>query len=122
MTTNKPLKAYSVQGNEYGVIEFARHSVVARRNGANELDIAFERVESCTRVPALDEYAGREGGVPMRVLVEEHGWSQECGYCERRVYNDEPARVWITDKQVCCSPGCADKRAAHYAKLGITEP
>ncbi|BCP56229.1 hypothetical protein K32_48460 [Kaistia sp. 32K] len=104
-----PLKAYSVQGSEYGTITFARHAVVARRDGANELNIEFEDVESCLRVPALDRYASA-GGVPWRVLVEEHGWCQECGYCERRVYNDEPDRVWTTDEQVCCSVECEARR------------
>lgn len=105
-----PIKAYSVQGNEYGVIEFARYSVVARRQGANELNIEFDDVESCTRTPSLDEYAGRPGGVPMRVLVEKHGWSQECGHCERRVYSDEPGRVWVNDDQVCCDAECEARR------------
>lgn len=119
--TDRPMKAYSVQGNEHGVIEFARHSVVARRNGAAELGIEFEDVESCRRVPALDKFAGVKGGVPMRVLVEEHEWSQECGYCARRVYNDEADRVWITDDQICCSQKCADGRAERHARLGIDE-
>ena len=37
----KPLFAYSVQGDEYGCVVFARSNVVARRNGANELGIEF---------------------------------------------------------------------------------
>ena len=115
----QPLKAYSVQGNEYGCIAFARSGVVARREGANELNIEFEEVESCRRMPGLDEYAGKPGGVPMSVLVENFGWSQECGYCERRVYSDEPARVWVSSDQVCCTPKCAEKRRKmHTAVIG----
>ena len=110
------LKAYSVQGNEYGVIAFAHCNVVARREGANELNIEFSDVESCRRMPALDGYAGQPGGVPMRVLVEEHEWSQECGYCERRVYGDAAARVWVDD-QVFCSAEHQDKAAAFRAKI-----
>lgn len=102
------LKAYSVQGDEYGVIAFALSGVVARREGANELNIEFSQVESCRRIPELDDFAGKPGGVPMQLLVEEHGWSQECGYCERRVYHDQAARVWEGD-QVYCS-------AEHLAK------
>lgn len=110
------LKAYSVQGNEYGVIAFASCNVVARREGANELNIEFSDVESCRRVPALDGYAGQPGGVPMRVLVEDHGWSQECGHCERRVYDDAPARVWVAD-QVFCDAGHQAQAAAYRAKI-----
>lgn len=116
----KPLKAYSVQGNEYGCITFARSGVVARREGANELNIEFEDVESCCRMPALDEYAETPGGVPMKVLVEECGWSQECGYCERRVYAEadcNPERVWVSDDQVCCAVECAEKRRALHDKV-----
>ena len=110
------LKAYSVQGNEYGVITFATCNVVARREGANELNIEFSDVESCRRMPALDGYAGQPGGVPMRVLVEDHGWSQECGYCERRVYHDAPARVWVKD-QVYCHAEHQAQAAAYRAKI-----
>lgn len=104
------LKAYSVQGNEYGTIVFARHGVVARREGANELNIEFADVESCRRVPAMDQYAGRPW--PWRVLVEEHGWSQDCGYCQQRVHNDHAGRVWVGDGQVFCSQDHADRYAA----------
>lgn len=110
------LKAYSVQGNEYGVIAFASCNVVARREGANELNIEFSDVESCRRVPSLDDYAGQPGGVPMRVLVEDHGWSQECGYCERRVYHDHAPRVWVAD-QVFCDAGHQAQAAAYRAKI-----
>lgn len=113
----QPLKAYSVQGNEYGCITFARSGVAARREGANELNIDFEEVESCRRMPELDGYAGKPGGVPMRLLVERHGWSQECGHCERRVYSDQEARVWLSGDQVCCTPECAEKREKIHAAV-----
>lgn len=110
------LKAYSVQGNEYGVITFARFNVVARREGANELNIEFSDVESCRRMPALDGYAGRAGGLPWRVLVEDHGWSQECGYCERLVGSDDGGRVWVSD-QVFCSAEHQDLAVACRVKV-----
>ncbi|WP_395605031.1 hypothetical protein [Pseudomonas sp. B16120] len=110
------LKAYSVQGNEYGVVTFALSGVVARREGANELNIEFGQVESCRRMPGLDDFAGQPGGVPMRLLVEEHGWSQECGYCERRVYHDQPERVW-EDDQVFCSAEHQAKGADYRANI-----
>jgi hypothetical protein len=116
-----PIKAYDVQSDEYGTIEFARYSVVARRDGANELNIDFEDVVSCRRVPELDKYAGVKGGVPMKVLVEEHGWSQECGSCYRRVYSDEKARVWVTDNQVCCDLECEARRENYHRNVGIKD-
>jgi hypothetical protein len=115
------LKAYNVQGNEYGTIVFALHNVVARREGANELNIEFEDVESCRHIPELDSYADVKGGVPMKVLVEEHEWSQECGYCERRVYADCEQRIWITDNQVCCDVECAARRENWHRQVGIKE-
>jgi hypothetical protein len=110
------LKAYSVQGNEYGVIEFATSGVAARRQGANELNIEFADVESCRRMPALDGYAGRPGGLPWRVLVEDHGWSQECGHCQRLVCGDHLGRVWVAD-QVYCSAEHQDKAVAFHARM-----
>ncbi|MNG25322.1 hypothetical protein D3C76_1538000 [compost metagenome] len=98
------------------MIAFACSGVVARREGANELNIEFSDVESCRRLPALDGYAGRPGGVPWRVLVEEHGWSQECGHCQGRVYSDEPERVWVAD-QVYCSAVHQDLAVAFHARL-----
>ncbi|WP_195723722.1 hypothetical protein [Ewingella americana] len=106
-TTKQELKAFSVQADEYGCIVFAKSGIVARRQGANELDTEFSLIESCRRVPALDKYAGVKGGVPWKVLVEEHDWSQECQYCCRRVSNDEPDRVWNdTGSQVYCDVEC----------------
>lgn len=98
----KPLKAYSVQGCDEGTIVFARHNIVARREGANELNLDFDQVESCRRAPELDGYAA-QGRVPLRVLVEEHGWMTLCCYCEGRIFNDEPRAAWIgTERAYCC--------------------
>jgi hypothetical protein len=111
------VKAYSVQADEYGCIRFATSNVVARREGANELDVDFGDIQSCKRIPELDEYATK-GRVPWKVLVEDHGWSQECGYCDSRVYNDEPDRVWSdTGEQIYCSVECqahAEDRDRQY--------
>lgn len=102
----KRLVAYSVQGYEYGCIVFASNSATARRNGASELGCDWEDIETCRRAPALDKYAAQRR-VPWKVLVEEHGWSQECGYCQCHVYNDEPDRVWNdTGEQIYCDAEC----------------
>lgn len=106
-TAKTELKAFSVQGDEYGCIVFAKTHVVARRQGANELDTEFGMIESCRRMPALDAYASVKGGVPWKVLVEQHGWSQECPYCSSRVDDDAPDRVWNDEgSQVYCGIEC----------------
>ena len=65
-------KAYSVQGDEHGCVVFAEHNVVARREGANELNIEFGDVESCRRAPQFDQYADA-GKVPVQALLDA-GW------------------------------------------------
>lgn len=90
----KPLKAYAVteEGEGTGGIVFARHAVVARREGANEYgDGEFELV-SCRRAPWADAYAGTDG-VPVSVMVD-NGWHFECGSCGRRIDND---MLWEND-------------------------
>lgn len=83
------LKAYEVSEPDEGhcAIRFATNNATARREGAAELDIDWEGVESCTRKPEFDQYA--PGPVPPLVLIE-HGWWFECGYhgCVGRVDAD----------------------------------
>lgn len=95
----KVLKAYHVQGDEYGCIRFAHNNVTARREGANELDTEFNAV-SCKRIPGADKYA-EQGRVPVRALVEEFGWWQECGYCYHHVSDETDGRVWDGDTAYC---------------------
>lgn len=93
------LKAYHVQGDEYGVIRFAKSNVAARREGANELEEEFNCV-SCKRIPGADKYAAF-GRVPVRALVEEFGWWQECHYCNCHVDDETEGRVWEGDTAYC---------------------
>ncbi|HAT7594782.1 TPA: hypothetical protein JAW44_004590 [Citrobacter werkmanii] len=107
----KPLLAYSVQGYEYGCVVFARSNVVARRNGANELGIEFGQVTSCRRMPELDKYAG-EHKVPMKVLIEEFGWWQECTYCSSMVSAEgHKERVW-DGQSIFCDKECQQNHQA----------
>lgn len=85
-TNAKPLKAYSVQGDEYGCIVFATNSATARREGANQIDCEWEDVESCRRAPWADAYA-QERRVPPLVMIE-HGWWFECSHCGTKVSED----------------------------------
>ena len=73
------MKAYEVRDAEdCCVIEFAEHAATARRNGAAELNIAFEEVESCIRAPWADQYA--PGPVPLDAYLAQ-GWRFECDHC-----------------------------------------
>lgn len=105
------LKAYYVQGDEYGVIRFAKSNVVARREGASELEEEFNCV-SCKRIPGADKYA-ELGRVPSRDLVEEFGFWQECTYCNCHVDDETEGRVWEGDTAYCdieCEARCINYR------------
>lgn len=80
------LRAFVVTEPQEGhaVVIFSRHAVVARREGANDLDTEFQCVE-CRRAPALDEYA--PGPVSPLVLLD-HGWWFECVGCNVRITAD----------------------------------
>lgn len=95
----KVMKAYHVQGDEYGVIRFATSNVAARREGAQELDEEFNCV-TCKRMPGADKYAS-QGSVPVHALVEEFGWWQECGYCHEHVHDETEGRFWDGDTAYC---------------------
>lgn len=99
-------KAYSVQGDEHGVVVFAGHSVVARREGANELNEEFGGV-TCKRAPEFDEYAAA-GKVPVKAMLAA-GWWWECQSCGRHVYEDD---CCIHDDVAYCCEACRDKELA----------
>ena len=99
-------KAYSVQGDEFGTIRFAKHAVVARREGAEELGCDFNEISSCTRMPQLDSWQ-EKGGVPIKLLMENHGWHQECAYCCHLIYAETPGISWNEDEtQSYCDDEC----------------
>jgi hypothetical protein len=120
------MKAYLVrETHEDGCcVRFADHSVVARREGANELGTDFEAVE-CRRAPEFDAYA--PGPVPDPVLVE-HGWWFECMQCSQRICNEptdedgapiELSPIYLTN-WIFCTPACHEafqaERAAEKAR------
>lgn len=112
------LKAYHVQGEEYGLVRFATCNIVARREGAQALNEEF-RDMSCKRMPGADKYA-ELGKVPVRALVEEFGWWQECAYCNCHVNNDTEGRVWSEDTAYCdseCEARFIDSQKNHEAEL-----
>lgn len=83
------LKAYMVREPDEGscCIVFATSSVVARREGANELNIDFAEVDSCTRARWADSYA--PGPVPIKAMIEVGNWRYgcQCG-CGRSIDNE----------------------------------
>lgn len=106
--------AYFVQGDEYGVPVFATSNVVARREGANELDEPFGAV-SCKRLPEADKYIDDPRGL-RKALVEEMGYWQECGYCQAHVDESSKERLW-KDDAIFCGKECFDKNEAWFATL-----
>jgi endogenous inhibitor of DNA gyrase (YacG/DUF329 family) len=112
------LKAFNVQGNEYGRIIFAKTNAEAKREGCNELGVAVDQV-TCRRAKEFDEYA-HQGKVPNKVLLEDHNWHFECSYCNNTVTTDDESRVW-EDEAVFCSEECHAWRMNiefdHKAKL-----
>lgn len=99
-------KAFIVTGDDgAAAIIFARHAVVARREGACELGTEFSYVESCRRAPEFDSWA-ELGRVPSFILVEKHGWQFECSYCYSMVSADTDGWTWEGGHHVFCSQRC----------------
>lgn len=118
------MKAYVVTdeyGEGSGCVQFAKHSVVARREGANELNCDFDGV-SCRRAPEFDTYADA-GDVPPAALVE-YGWWFECMQCSQKICNEphdddgEPVELSPVYKGtwVFCSQKCRDALHAEKAE------
>lgn len=109
-TTEKalPLKAFCVTEEPEGqsAVIFAKHNVVARRQGAQELNTEFDSV-SCRRAPNFDSFA--PGPVPVEALLQA-GWRFECGHCCKQVTAQDPHA--IVDEHVYCGSECAQAATA----------
>ena len=116
--TNKQPKAYVVREDHDGgcAIVFATNGATARRQGATELNMEFDEVESCKREPAFDQYA--PGPVPLHATLA-NGWWHSCNSCSctfdqegRREYDvdedrdDEFNPVTDAKGHHHCSPTC----------------
>jgi hypothetical protein len=115
--TTKTLKAYEVREADEGrcVVVFATNGATARREGASELNMEFEDVDSCTRAPEFDQYA--PGPVPLHATLE-NGWWHTCMGCQctfdidgRRDFDeddreDEFNHVTDAKGHTYCSPTC----------------
>lgn len=97
------IKAYEVRDPNEGdcVVVFARHNVVARREGALELGIEFDEVESCTRAPAFDQY--NPGPVPLHATLAAGWWHGCCG-CGISFDADGYRDGWGLKSDLACAP------------------
>lgn len=86
--SDSALKAYVVREDCDGgcSIQFAAHAATARANGANELNLLFEEVDSCRRAPEFDQHA--PGPVPLHATLAA-GWWHYCTGCQARFDQDE---------------------------------
>jgi hypothetical protein len=123
--SDKPLKAYQVdhyEGPEEGsVIVFAVSNAPARRMGASELDLDWDSVESCRRVPHFDQYA--PGPVPVDALIDA-GWRFSCDRweCQQPIAHDyidddgeeiDTAGAYVVRaRQVFCAQECLARHDA----------
>lgn len=119
MSTIKGLKAFNVQGDEYGQIIFAKTNAEAKREAAGELNCDTAHL-SCRRAKEFDTYA-EQGAVPNKVLLEEHDWNFECSYCGNRVYSDTEGRVWEGEAVFCDSECNARRMNAEYDHIAAVE-
>lgn len=85
------LKAYAIQEEAEGTggIVFAKHAVVARREGAGLFNGGEFSGLSCRRAAWADVCA--ETGVVPAARMVAHGWWFECGFCGRRIDEDSLA-------------------------------
>lgn len=120
----KCLKAYEVREPDEGhcCIRFATNNAAARREGANELDIEWESVEHCRRVPQFDPYA--PGPVPVAVMLDS-GWWYGCSNCGGQVFSSHE-HVIDTREHVYCNQRCemlefAEERAKAAATVALIE-
>lgn len=117
----KPRKAFVVSEDMEGrsVIVFAQHNVVARREGANELNTEFEYVE-CRRAPEFDSHA-EKGFVPRSVLMG-LGWWFTCHgpRCEKQIFGGEDTYIIDADDRIFCSHKCHGERLDDESYLPVT--
>lgn len=103
-----PPKAFCVTDEAEGrsVVVFAKHNIVARRQGAGELDTEFDSV-SCRRAPNFDSFY--PGPVPVATKLQA-GWHFECCHCQKQVTSQSSHA--IVDEAVYCCNECAQATSA----------
>lgn len=102
------VRAYAVTENDEctGGIVFARHAIVARREGAGQYGDGEFAAVTCRRAPWADHCA-TDGIVPVSLMVA-NGWHFECGGCGRRIDSD---MLWERDLELEDVQGTQDSIA-----------
>ena len=119
----RTLKAYQVHdGDEGWSIQFATNSATARREGANDIGCEWSDIESCRRMPVLDEHA--PGPVPASAMLAA-GWHFECMHCGTDVYDDHDGHI-AEGPNVYCSARCSqaewvERRTRERAQVDLIE-
>lgn len=121
--SQKKLKAFQVSdewGDQGGVIVFAKHNVVARREWADELGIEFSHA-SCRRAHWADEYSYFDE-IPISVFIE-NGWTWYCQRCDASINEETPnhcTRFIVQNPEYKPTPErfvfCSDDCAKLYGK------
>ena len=93
------MKAYEITygAGDATTVRFASHAVVARREGANELDADFQDV-SCRRAAIFDDYS--PGPVPNQAMLDA-GWFFECSRCWPNKVMKEYGGIIYNGNPVC---------------------
>jgi hypothetical protein len=88
------LKAYAVleDSENTGGIVFAKHAIVARREGSSQFGSGEFEGWSCRRAPWADAWADSDEDVPAKLMIE-HGWHFECCGCGHKIDED-----WLNDE------------------------
>lgn len=120
------LRAWSVTEEDEGSggIVFAKHGIVALREGARQFGSGEWEYYKARRAPWADAYA-EAGHLPASVMVE-HGWHFECTGCGVRIDEDlydrkRKFRGWTPDQvvgsqhAVWCTAKCHDEDMAERA-------
>lgn len=107
---SKKLKAYQVQ-EEYGeanaIIIFADKNVVARLEGAEELNAEFGHV-SCKRAEWADRYTSHDE-IPIKEFLD-HDWWFECSNCGSYITKEENLNYFINSENMpFCNIHCHNK-------------
>jgi hypothetical protein len=99
---------------EGAVVRFANKAVVARREGAAEMDRDFSEV-SCQRVPEFDQYA-HLGEVPKSAQLAAGWWfTCEGPECFRSVRGNDESTAVVVGEAIYCGTDCRDAAIGRQA-------
>lgn len=118
-------KAYVVSEEYEGTcaIVFANSSAAARREGAAQLNMTFEEVDSCRRAQWADGFS-KDGKIPIEAALDNGFWV-ECDHCGERLdyLRDEGFAVPVGTfgGHAYCTPACEHAEAISRADRRLCE-